>query len=78
MTEYYRIQGGVVAVYEFDGDFYAARCFLDNGKVCRSSYTVPSDSRQVLLRHIQRVYQASSTPIDAHRVMALLTLEQSK
>ena len=77
VSEYFRSANGVVAVYEYRGDYYAAQCFLDGGRVCRSSFTVSASSRRVLMRDMLRSWGVVPTPIDALRAKAILTLETS-
>lgn len=76
-SEYFRSANGVVAVYKYRDDYYAAQCFLDDGRVCRSSSTVSSSSRQGLMRRLQQVRGVVPAPIDAIRAKAILTLETS-
>lgn len=73
-NEYYRSKDGVVAVYKYRDDYYAAKCFLDGGRICRSSAAVFASSRQKLMRHIQQEWGVLPTPIDATRAKAILTL----
>lgn len=76
-NEYFRSANGVVVVYEYRNDYYAAQCFLDDGRVCRSSFTVSASSRRELMRDMPQSWGVVPTPIDAIRAKAILTLETS-